>query len=538
MRFTPTAFFNQGSEPCVSSSAVHCISSSAFLGAVEYDVYLFTSSVQSGGGDIENGELYIHDGWTKRAIVAVVGGGGGGSSDGRGGGAGGVLAYDNVSLYSGTYYVQIGQGGNGTERTVVGLPFSGENGNDSIFSGQDLNFTAGGGEGGNLGGLGGKSGLVNGQQYIATSIGGAGSSQDSTGSNGSAGHGIYTGGVNQLFLAGGGGPSNTLGATTASYGYNWGGGNKADARGFGIDGSGGQFYESAYRFGGGGTGGQYYDATDLKYRSSKGGSGCVMVAIPKNLCTSSLYQENTNIVNDGLSHSYNVNNIKSMGKDLWSLEVNDLIATSNLNLTSSGQLNTYYGNYNSGQYTIFYDSQSYDSLGSNALITSPVNFNATRKDYLIGRLENFDATQDFTIEIIGKLPDTDQNGNNRNIVSLSDSLTNYNFQLVVDGSVPFTSIFNNGVESSAIAADTSMAQHIITYDSSAGQVIYYVNTISKITFNTAVSSSLDNPYVRFGDDVNYTSANTRPSYFKEMRFYNRILSSLEINQNYSASFGL
>lgn len=535
MRFTPTAFFNQGSEPCVSSSAVHCISSSVFLGSVEYDVYLFTSSVQSGGGDVESGELYIHDGWTKRAIVAVVGGGGGGSSDGRGGGSGGILAYDNVSLYSGTYYVQIGQGALGTERNTAGLPFSGDNGSDSRFYGQALDFTAGGGEGGNLGGLGGKSGLVNGQQFIATSTGGAGSSQNATGSQGSPGHGIYTAGNNQLFLAGGGGPG-ILGATTSSLSYNWGGGQKADARGFGIDGSGGQFYESAYRFGGGGTGGQYYDNIDLKYRSSKGGSGCVLVAIPKNLCTSSLYQENPNIVSDGLSHSYNMNNIKSMGKDLWGTQIKDLMATSNLNLTSSGQLDAYFSNNNSGKYAIYFDSETYDGLGSNAVTTSPVGFNGRRKDYLLGRLENLNATQDFTIEIIGKLPDTIANNQDRNIVALADSPSSFNFQLVVDDNNNNVSIRNNSVESTKVTTDESLAQHVITYDSGIGQFKYYVNNVPKITFNSTTTSSLDFPYVTFGDTLDYQSSINKATYFREMRFYNKVLSSQEIAQNYSASF--
>lgn len=536
MRFIPTSFLNTGLEPCVVSSCINCTSSSIEFGSVDYDVYLFTSSVQSGGSNVELGELHIESGWTKRAIVIVVGGGGGGSTDGRGGGGGGIIAYDNVQLYPGTGSVQVGQGGNGT---ALGSPsaFSGDNGSTSIFSTNALNITAGGGEGGTYGGFGGKSGAVFGIQNTASGSAGAGASQSVTGSEGGTGYGFYIGGNNQYFLAGGGGQSSTL--TFTGIGYEFGGGAEADARGLGIDGSGGQFYDDAYRFGGGGTGGQYFDAIDNVYRTSAGGSGCVLVAIPKNLCSSSLYLENPSIVDNGLIHSYDVNNIRCMGKELWNTEIKDLKLLSNLNLTSSfvaspSEPDVQYYNYTSSNFVINYDGVDDAINSNNRNFTDTLGF-TNRKDFLLGKLNEFDATQDFTIEFIGKIPDTDVNNFNRNLVSLSDSLQSYNFQLIVDGVNPFTSIRNNGVESSAVASNQNMAQHVITYNSSGGQIIYYVNTVPTITFNTIISSSLNEPWIRFGDDTTYTATTARPSEFREMRLYNKILSSQEIQQNYSAS---
>ena len=125
----------------------------------------------------------------------------------RGGGGGGVQVATELVLTQTDgvpYQVVIGEGGNGTDRSVIGTPFSGDDGSQTRFSGGGINLIASGGEGGNLNGTGGSSG--NGE--TSTGDGGAGAATGSSDNNGGTGFTIYKNfslGVDDIVIRAGGG---------------------------------------------------------------------------------------------------------------------------------------------------------------------------------------------------------------------------------------------------------------------------------------------------------------------------------------------
>lgn len=534
MRFTPQSFFSTGIEPCVTSYATGAVSSSLKYGSVNYDVYVFTCSQQTGGGETEGGQLFISEGYSRRAIVVCVAGGGGGSSDGNGGGGGQVSVAENVFLGTGEpYNIVLGQGGNGTERVTQGVPFSGEEGSDTRFyRGSEINLIASGGLGGNLGGNGGSSG-----DNHSSGSGGAGASQGVSDNSGGQGYSIFLGKSNPKVRAGGGGQGETF--SGKSNGWYFGGGEEADGRGFGIDGSGGESRDNIITVGGGGTGGQYFDNTDSVYRSSKGGGGAVLVAIPTNLCSSSLYIDPQGITTDEIITQINSGNAKLFGKNLWTQQLLDSFDITNLIHTSSISTDErFYNNYTSslGNIATSGSDETFPILNDGIDIKT---LNVERADWLAGE-PPMSASIDWSIEWIGVTPSGDS-VNQFDCIKISDTpqplAHNIFYRLYVDdsGNGNLYHEYFDGTTTKSAAVNNNyiedLAQHVLTYNSTTNTVKYYINATLENSISVSISSSLDNPYLTVGNN----SSVPGKVGVNELRLYQKELSISEIEQNISAS---
>lgn len=534
MRFTPTAFFGADfTEPCMSATANGSVSQSLSFGGANWDVYVFSASTYLGGSGTELYSFEVNEGFTTKGIVAVVGGGGSTSSDNRCGGGGAVSYQENVLLKSGVpYSVTIGQGANGTDNATP-QSFSGDNGSQSRFNGGGIDITANGGSGGTQGGNGGNSGDGN----TSSGTGGAGSGAGTSGGT-YAGPGktvsvggldVFAGDTRPIFRAGGG-----AGSGGDYSGRSFGGGeNVGDQTGRG---SAEQFVNNVRVFGGGSGGGEYFDTTDSRYKSHPAGSGCVMIAIPTNLCTSSLYTIK-NVDKEGLLNYWDFTNVRSVGKNAGTTEIIDLQRVKNLNHAS----NLPSASIDTGSLII----HNADKDVNNFYTDSDFAYlNRTTRGLTLGgepRIEDFlsasvtlPTSTEFSVEYIGaKTNDADNNsfilsGSNGGYIELvnpSNGNSYVRYRPTPTSGVFDTSTFNYG---------TSKTQNVITYDGT--DLKWYVDTVLKDTITTSITSSLDNPDFYIGvDELRRTIGTTQ---FSECRLYNVALSTASIEQNYSASFGL
>ena len=198
--------------------------------------------------------------------VTMCGGGGGGScQDGRGGGggggAGGCINFPVRVIAGNNYAVTVGNGGDGHTGSKTG---SGDNGVDSVFVGEDITITGGGGNGSSSSGVPTPGG--NGGTFSSTKVSadGAGSDQLS-GTSGADGGGIPL--LNKLAFNGGdGGDSNSDNSGGA------GGGGSLGPGGDGGDNGGAGVGNNGILGGGGGGGGE--DAQT----AGNGGPGFVKVS--------------------------------------------------------------------------------------------------------------------------------------------------------------------------------------------------------------------------------------------------------------------
>jgi hypothetical protein len=535
MRFTPTALFSQGlTQPCMEVTASGATSQSINVGAASWDVYLYTSSVFIGGGSTENYSFEVGSGVTTKAIVSVVGGGGSTSSDSRCGGGGGVSYQENITLKPGTYSVTVGQGGNGTDN---GSPqsFSGDNGEQSRFVGGGIDITANGGSGGTQGGSGGDSG--DGTTNTNGGVGGAGAAVNTKGDHGGVGRTVfvgydpYIGDARPIFRAGGG-----AGASVGTHcGRSYGGGSNTSGR-VGL-GDAEQFVENVRTLGGGSGGGEWFDTLDSRYKSWGAGSGGVMIAIPTNLCTGSLYQIK-NVSKGGLQHYWDITNARSIGQNAGTNVLTDIYRGENLQhlsdyVSSSAETSSLFQHQAFKDRTNFITDDEFAYLNEN---TRGANGGGEPllKDYLSGSI-NLSVSTQFSAEIIyatnnGETSDSFLlSGSNGSYIRLhkdeNDNGTYLRYRDSFSGTVYDTTEFNLG---------TSKNQHVITYDGT--DINWYVDTILKDTITVSITSSLDNPTIFFGlDQLGRTDGLTKLS---EARIYNIELGTSEIEQNYSASFGL
>jgi len=526
MRFTPITFFGQGEiEPCCSAVAQGAQSQSYQLGSVQWDTFLFTSSVQAGGGSSELGQLTM-SGSTSKAIVAVVGGGGAGDSRptaGNAGGGGGFNVQTEVLLKDGLLYnIQVGQGGERYFNTSVAPgTLDGEDGVLSSFTGEGVNIVAGGGYGGIYNGntstnRGGNSGTP--LAYTASDEGGAGTGADANDISSSKGL-SFMWGDSCLFRAGGGGEGQSVSSPTAGDGYLYGGGQEASFNGLNIDGEGGAEDAGVYYFGGGGTGG-YYTNVDGHYFTSNGGAGCVFVAIPTNLCSASLYTTD-NIVQDSIITHYENTNARSFGKTPLNGRVKDIKRINGLETngnTPNGLATTYTSSFG----PLMSTTSSFD-------IDNTVNYKlgtVTLNNFLTGSLNGFNATSSFTLEWIG----TRATGNMIQLrVGAGPSPTdNPKLNLGINQQLKYFSTV--GVETTIAGTyDNNKHQHDIVYDGS--ELRWYIDAVLEGTASLSVDSELSNPKTWIGQ--NNIAGNM---YFDSLKVYQKELSLSEIEQNYSASF--
>jgi len=216
-----------------------------------YTVHTFTSSGTFTPFNSGNAEILI-----------VAGGGAGGNRHGGGGGGGGVIHIPVATLTATAYTVTVG---NGAPTNTAGTDATGQNGSDSVFSGDSKTETASGGGGGgaytghsatNGGGGGG------GRGESGTPPGGSGV-QSVTNDFGSATGYAYNGGMGNVGgederIGGGGGGAGGAGTGITGTKPTGGAGHLNDISGtsyYYSGGGGGGVWSSAVVAGNGGTGG-------------------------------------------------------------------------------------------------------------------------------------------------------------------------------------------------------------------------------------------------------------------------------------------
>jgi hypothetical protein len=161
----------------------------------------------------------------KCKLVLIGGGGGGGFSyvssfASGGGGSGGYTEIDNFTLESGTYYFNVGLGG------TVNIGLTGNNGESTYISKDNVKILAAGGGGGGSGGSAlatknGNDGVYISALYGASAGGGGGGASDgSVKSNGGSGFDISVNGVSGIissstnYSGGGGGCGKRVGSVS------------------------------------------------------------------------------------------------------------------------------------------------------------------------------------------------------------------------------------------------------------------------------------------------------------------------------------
>jgi hypothetical protein len=149
-----------------------------------------------------NGTFSVSRSGTIEALI-VAGGGGGGYDVSGGGGAGG-LVFHSTSVNVGSYTVEVGAGGAGSNNRSTG-PSAPSNGQNSTFTGATT--AIGGGHGGNYNNAGATGGSGGGG-------GGAGGNRG-TGTPGQGNDGSSGLNISPSYAAGGGGGAGTAGVTPA-----------------------------------------------------------------------------------------------------------------------------------------------------------------------------------------------------------------------------------------------------------------------------------------------------------------------------------
>jgi len=530
MRFTPAAFFGSGdTESCISVRGTGAVSESFSCNGVNWDVLMYSCSLQSGGSTtgsgVEDFEFYVDSGTTKHAVVAVVGAGGAGSSDGNGGGGGEVKVLDNILLtetISIPYQISIGRGGSGTYRITPGLSFSGENGKRSYFRGYGVDITCAGGDGGTYGGDGGDSGNGN----TTTDSGGAGAASGSDCIQGGSGFTIYKnlsgGDKTKMVRAGGGGEGETGAACSYNHEYKeFGGGND--------DGKGGQSRNGVKLYGGGAKGGQYYNVITERYFSHAGGGGFVMVAVPTNLCTASLYSK-SDIVLDNLVSNYSADNAISFGKNFLDTQYKDTQRVTNLTTTSTpGYTNVddlLLKNYTGSIPIMSYNDilKVEDRIEYAGGISKGLDYSLTGSLPLI-------TSNGFTFEYYGTIGSAAGAFNTEvmRIDGTNDSdITLYRERSGLGGEIRVR--YKDGITSNLLpelSLDENLHQHNITFDGTT--LKWYVDAREYTSLITSVTSSLDNP--------TFTLFNRQDEeYFvSSSRVYSEALSATQISQNYAGN---
>lgn len=523
MRFQGTALYGGEKllEPCCSLPTSGSTQIYQNINGVEWQINLYTSSIQLGGasGSDEQFQLYV-TGSTKHAIVACVGGGGSafsktaGSGGGFGGGGGGVIVSSSLTLTEGTLYaITVGQGGDGfTCPSPSPCDPNGNDGNQSRFAGGNIDMIAGGGKGSTIAdGSGGSSGTPNIQS--GSSAGGSGAAFPATGSGGSFGLSVFLGQDAPIFRAGGGGSQ-----LNDASGEPWGGNSSYDNR------EGG---DETWTFGGGSRGRLEFDSPSSTYYSTPAISGCVMVAVPTNLCSSSLYAK-TDYVRGDLLQYWDFNNGRTFGKSPYNVLFNSIRDNSKLEAFDTGSTTTE-------------PSSSATLQNQNYLFGNPIKYdeqtptllNVYDTQVISGSLTMGNTA--FSLEWFGE-----PSGSTETIYIVNDSsksgpLANPKIIVTQTGGGRIDYVDHSGTEIQLFGtiSDNTDNHVVLTYDNT--NLRMYVNGVLTDTEPAAVTSSLSNPTFYLGDAP---VPNGDSNFHKLFRCYNDELTSGEVMQNYSASAGL
>jgi hypothetical protein len=214
------------------------------IGTDIYMSFTYTTDTVANSGQTQY-TITVPTGGITCDILIVGGGGGGAARHGGGGGAGAVIYLTNQILSAGTYTINVGNGGAGSQA----ISGQGAKGIDSSINLNSTNIylAKGGGAGDNIIGTGiikdggsGGAGYGNGGNAVSTNI--------PTGIYGNSGGLQTVGGAESYYGGGGGGGALTIGANAVISGTITTGGNGGSGREILITGS------SVY-YGGGGGGG-------------------------------------------------------------------------------------------------------------------------------------------------------------------------------------------------------------------------------------------------------------------------------------------
>ena len=532
MKFQPTAFMGGAPllEPCCELGTANSTQIYPIINGVQWQVNLYTSSIQLGGasGSSDTHQVPV-TGSTNHAIVACVGGGGSAYSKqqtdgfGYGGGGGGLNVLSGITLKSGSVYaVTIGNGGDGFTCEEAG-PACNPNGNDGNFSsfvGQGYNVVAEGGKGSTLAdGSGGESGTPN--QQSGSGAGGSGIAFPATGSNGSFGLSVYVGQGAPIFRAGGGGGT---GAFNTALSEPWGGNStlKTVEQGDGY-----------WTFGGGSKGKLEFDSPSSTFYSTPALSGCVMVAVPMNLCSSSLYQK-TDYVKSDLVNYWDFSNGRTFGKEPFDSTLADIRNSSNkLYVEGTGSVETE-------------PSSSDTLLIQNYLYDVPLLYVTGSPTYPTSRLITQDAQKasgslstlasEFSFEWYGRPDSNPETLFSINKLSENNPLSNPKIFLSEAGGGLLAYYPPTGTpETNLTCPLVSNADNHVVVTYSGTDLKVYVDGVLEDTATVSITSDLDNPMLFLGDAPNPNGDIN--SHFLFRAYYDELTSD-EVLQNYSASAAL
>jgi len=231
------------------------------IGKELYMTFTYTTDTIASSGQTQY-TINVPSGGIVCDILIVGGGGGGGARHAGGGGAGAVIYLTNQTLSTGTYTINVGNGGTGSQ-AISGPGAKGIDSSITINS-TNIYLAKGGGAGDNTIGTGiikdggsGGGGYGNAGNAVSTNI--------PTGIYGNSGGLLTTGGAESYFGGGGGGGALTIGANAVISGTTTTGGNGGSGKVISITGS------SVY-YGGGGGGGVALTAT-IAGQGGLGGGG-------------------------------------------------------------------------------------------------------------------------------------------------------------------------------------------------------------------------------------------------------------------------
>ena len=559
MRFTPTAQFGIAenfTEECITARGTNCTSGSFYSGPVIWEWFDYTASANS-TASVELSQFIIDNGITDRAVVLTVGGGGGGAGldDGGGGGAGGVGLRQGITLEPGTYTVGVGGGGGGTRGSLnpADAEKNGADGNPSYFVSGGINLSSGGGEGGfaqegTLSKAGGRSGenysnsFANGNTSF-DSAGGAGARSAVTSSSVKPGFGFYFDFGTVADAVGGGGES-ILQNTGNAFG---GGGYRPS------------FYppgDARNASGGGGGSGISFRNSDNTYWTSNGGNGRVIVVVPTNLCSGSLYTTST-VDRAGLTQWIDFNNGRTFGKNFTGYVFEDIIRPKQNMFPTNDISPANSGSYleESLQYTSSFGLVSTNFSASNFPYSGLEYINSPGQTAVVNsQIPNFNLADDFSLEWCGYQKDATVSPSNSQIFGIitgsndpDDAVSPFVpylcMRLGSTGGAGTNTVVNLLKEfepvSSTASLDINVAirdsqptQYVITYDASERLVSLYNEGDFLVGLpNVEFPSTYYNQWAPFMDDQRDEVVH------KEIRLYNRVISTSSMEQNYTASFG-
>ena len=491
------------------------------------------------------------------ATYLVVAGGGGGGPAGGGGGAGGLLTGTTSLVLGTTYTVTVGTGGSGG---VGGSTLSnGSNGGNSIISGTGLTTitSIGGGGGGGAydtsvpsggsgggasangsvqtggsgtsgqGNAGGSNGGVSGIPFPGGGGGGAGA----VGSNGSSG-----GGGN-----GGAGLSNSITGSAVTYAGGGGGSTYTSAYSGGTGGAGGGGNGSAGGTGTAGTNGLGGGGGGSAYPNSgpTGGSGVVIISLPTGFVATTT--GTPTITYNGTNTVYTFTGSGTITPVAWSYGISNqgLVAylSAGISASYSGSGSTWTDLSTYGNNFTLYGSPTYSS-GSGGYFT----FDPASNQYgVISSFSGLGTSPSYTMcawTYVTSLPLP--NGADRPVIwygsSGSNAVASFDFKgtgtsfYYTDLHYADDKVFTNYTPSSG-----AWFYGVITYDATTKNATLYINNVSQQTLTHSGTLNISSSIMGIAGDGISSSTRLWAGQIGEIQIYNRVLTTTEISQNWTAT---